>query len=82
MVDRERLEEVTKEVMGILERGMEGRSKSYNRSIMASVLKELPVFFNSHTEVMNYVLQSLHNCSNEGEKRGAVAMLKNLLRGE
>ena len=82
MVDRERLEEVTKEVMGILERGMEGRSKAYNRSIMASVLKELPVFFNSHTEVMNYVLQSLHNCSNEGEKRGAVAMLKNLLRGE
>lgn len=82
MVDRERLEEVTKEVLATLESGMESRTKAYNRSVMASVLKELPVFFNSHTEVMNYVLQSLHNCSNEGEKRGAVAMLKSLLRGE
>ena len=79
MVTPEKLEEVTADVIGTLSKGMEGRSRGFNRSVMASVLKELPVFFNSHTEVMNYVLQSLHNCSNIGEKRGATAMLRNLL---
>lgn len=79
MVDKAKLNELTAETLSILESGLKGRSKAYNRCVMASVLKELPVFFNSHTEVMNYVLQSLHNCSNEGEKRGAVAMLWDLL---
>lgn len=78
MVTKEKLQEVISEAVTTLENGMKGHSRAYNRSVMASVLKELPVFFNSHTEVMNYVLQSLHNCSNEGEKRGAVAMLWDL----
>ena len=79
MVTKDKLNEVTAEALSVLENGMKDRKRAYNRCVMASVLKELPVFFNSHTEVMNYVLQSLHNCSNEGEKRGAVAMLWDLL---
>lgn len=79
MVTPEKLTEVVDRTIADLKKGLEGRSRGYNRSVMASVLKELPVFFNSHTEVMNYVLQSLHNCSNVGEKRGAAEMLRKLL---
>lgn len=79
MVTPEKLNEVVDGTIADLQKGLEGRSRGYNRSVMASVLKELPVFFNSHTEVMNYVLQSLHNCSNVGEKRGAAEMLRELL---
>lgn len=79
MVDKETLNRVTEETLVKLEEGMKDRSRTYNRSVMASVLKELPVFFNSRTEVMNYVLQSFGNCSSEGEKHGAVAMLSDLL---
>ncbi len=79
MVTKDKLNAVTADALAVLEDGMKNHKRAYNRCVMASVLKELPVFFNSHTEVMNYVLQSLHNCSNEGEKRGAVAMLWDLL---
>lgn len=82
MVTPEKLESVAAETIETLAAGLEGRSRGYNRSVMASVLKELPVFFNSHTEVMNYVLQSLHNCSNVGEKRGAAEMLRSLLSAD
>ena len=69
------------EVITLLEESLKGRSKTYNRAVMAAVLKELPVFFNSHTEVMNYVLHSLKNCSAEWEKRGAVEMFRRMLEG-
>jgi len=36
------------------------------------VLKELPVFFVSHTEVMNYVRFTLDNCKDEAEKTASL----------
>ena len=81
MVDEAVLNRETDEVITLLEESLKGRSKTYNRAVMAAVLKELPVFFNSHTEVMNYVLHSLKNCSAEWEKRGAVEMFRRMLEG-
>ena len=46
----------------------DSKEKIYRRAVMASVLKELPVFFVSHTEVMNYVRFTLDNCKDEAEK--------------
>ncbi len=50
----------------------EKKEKIYRRAVMASVLKELPVFFVSHTEVMNYVRFTLDNCKDEAEKTASL----------
>ena len=42
--------------------------KKYRRAVMASVLKEIPVFFVSRTEVMNYLRFTMDNCSDNAEK--------------
>lgn len=56
----------------ILEEG----SRLRNRAVMAAVLKELPVYFNNHTEVMNYVRNSLASCRDEREKKISIELLR------
>lgn len=51
-------------------------SRIKNRAVMAGVLRELPVFFNNHTEVMNYVRNSLDGCRDEKEKKISVELLR------
>lgn len=55
---------------------LENGSRIRNRAIMAAVLRELPVFFNNHTEVMNYVRTSLDGCRDEKEKKISVELLR------
>lgn len=51
-------------------------SRLKNRAVMAAVLRELPVYFNSRTEVMEYVRSSLEQCHDEGEKRVSMELLR------
>lgn len=46
----------------------EKNGKLLNRAVMASVLRELPVFFGNRTEVMDYVRNSYASCSDKKEK--------------
>lgn len=46
--------------------------KNMQRARMAAILAELPVFFNSRTEVMNYVRDSLDSCKDNFEKAMSV----------
>ncbi|MBO5353812.1 MAG: hypothetical protein J6A77_11000 [Lachnospiraceae bacterium] len=55
---------------------LEEGSRIRNRAMMAAVLRELPVFFNNHTEVMNYVRNSLDGCRDEMEKKISVELLR------
>lgn len=55
---------------------LEQGSRIRNRAVMAAVLRELPVFFNNHTEVMNYVRNSLESCRDEKEKKISVDLLR------
>ncbi len=55
---------------------LEHGSRVRNRAVMAAVLRELPVFFNNHTEVMNYVRNSLDGCRDEKEKKISVDLLR------
>ncbi len=74
-VTPELLEARRQELFGTLEAAMAGKSRKYVRAMMASVLKELPVFFDSHTEVMNYVLASLGGCKDLAEKNASLDLL-------
>ncbi|MBR6642649.1 MAG: hypothetical protein IKL28_03195 [Lachnospiraceae bacterium] len=60
------------DIKEVLERG----SRLRNRAVMAAVLRELPVFFNNHTEVMNYVRNALEGCRDEKEKKISVELLR------
>jgi len=55
---------------------LENGSRVRNRAVMAAVLRELPVFFNNHTEVMNYVRSALDGCRDEKEKKISVELLR------
>lgn len=49
------------------------------RAIMAKTIYYLPVFFNSHSEVMNYVLYSLNKCTDLAEKYACVEILNEIM---
>ena len=55
---------------------LDNGSRIRNRAVMAAVLRELPVFFNNHTEVMNYVRNALDGCRDEKEKKISVELLR------
>lgn len=55
---------------------LESGSRVRNRAVMAAVLRELPVFFNNHTEVMNYVRNALDGCRDEKEKKISLDLLR------
>lgn len=53
----------------------DNNKQMYNRAVMASVLKELPVFFNNKSEVMEYIKNSLEQCRDKYEKNISIELL-------
>ncbi|NLP35293.1 MAG: hypothetical protein GX359_08905 [Clostridiales bacterium] len=49
------------------------------RAVMANTLSHIPVFFNNHTEVMNYVRYSLDRCNDPYEKTACIEILKGIM---
>lgn len=49
------------------------------RAIMANTINKVPVFFNSHSEVMDYVLYSLSKCTDPAEKYACVEILNEIM---
>lgn len=68
------IEEAAFKLLEKLAKELDGKDKQVKRAVIASVLKELPVFFVSHTEVMNYVRHSLEHCKDKAEKAAAIQM--------
>lgn len=75
-VSREMLDETAAKLETELKNCFEGKAKLVKRAVMASVLKELPVFFVSHTEVMNYVRFTLDNCKDNAEKTASLRLFR------
>lgn len=50
-----------------------------NRAVMANTLDKIPVFFKNHTEVMDYVLYSLKQCSDPAEKAACIDLVKDMM---
>ena len=70
------LKKVKEEFLVDIREALEHGSRIRNRAVMAAVLRELPVFFNNHTEVMNYVRNALDGCRDEKEKKISVELLR------
>ncbi len=70
--------EVTKgfeEIKAELTEAFGSDKKIMQRARMSAILSQLPVFFNSRTDVMNYVRDSLDGCRDTYEKMVAVRLI-------
>lgn len=65
------------ELKAELEESFSAGERALNRARMAAVLSSLPVFFNSRTDCMNYVRDSLSACRDNHEKNVAVGNILN-----
>lgn len=70
------LQQVKEAFLIDIREALENGSRVRNRAVMAAVLRELPVFFNNHTEVMNYIRTALDGCRDEKEKKISVELLR------
>lgn len=61
---------------------LKSQPKMLNRAMIAAVLRELPVFFSNHTEVMDYVKSSLAGCRDLAEKVVSVRLMEELMSEE
>lgn len=49
------------------------------RAIMANTIDKLPVFFNNHSEVKDYVLYSLTKCTDKAEKYASLEIINEIM---
>lgn len=75
------LAQVMKELEQDLSELFASCDKMIYRAVMANTMNKMPVFFNSHKEVMDYVLYALERCSDPYEK-AAVAEIINTIMSE
>lgn len=78
-VDRAYLETEAGAYLKELEDVFSGSSKQVVRAIMAKVLSDLPVYFNSIDEIQAYIRGSLESCLDEAEKETCKELLEELM---
>ena len=77
-VDEAKLDLEFEKFSKALDEAFKNGNRALNRARQAAVLSTLPVFFNSKSDVMNYVRESLSACSNVHEKNTAVSKILSL----
>lgn len=82
VVDRPYLEKVANSYFEELDQVFSQVSKPVMRAVMARVLSELPVYFNSIDEVEAYIRGSLEGCLDEAEKEACKELLEELMDDE
>lgn len=59
----------------------ENNPQVLNRAIMAKILSNIPVFFNSRQEIKEYIENSLAHCSNKGEVMACYMVISDMMEG-
>lgn len=57
----------------------EENDRMVSRAVMANTLNKLPVFFDNHREVMDYVLYSLEKCTDPAEKAACIDIIRDIM---
>ena len=79
--ERQDLDQLSKDLCEKLLGAWSAQPRNLNRAMLAAVLAELPVFFGSQNDVMDYVRSSLAGCHDLAEKIGSVRLMKQLMEG-
>lgn len=78
-VDRERLGKEIDKLIRDLEDRFQSLDRMIVRAIMANTMNKMPVFFNSHSEVMDYVLYALNKCTDLAEKYASIEIIEGIM---
>lgn len=81
-VDKQYLEQTAEAYFKELEAVFAAASKPVVRAVMAKVLSDLPVYFNSIDEIQSYIRGSLVSCTDEAEKETCKELLEELMEYE
>ena len=77
--DEKYIEEVTINLANEFSALFEGTDRYYKRAVMASVLSNLPAFFNNADELKGYIHIALTQCTDEAEKQCCMVLIKQLI---
>ena len=58
----------------------ENKPAIVRRAVMASVLSQLPVFFNNVNEIVAYINTSLSGCTDPAEKAAVLEIVKDIIK--
>jgi hypothetical protein len=78
IADDEYIKKVQDELISKLTELFNKSSKQVVRGIMACTLNKMPVFFNTSEEIINYIKNSLMQCSDKAEKMASIEIIKDL----
>jgi hypothetical protein len=78
-VSEEMLKEEADRLFRELTKLFEESDRMISRAVMANTLNKLPVFFDNHKEVMDYVLYSLEKCSDPAEKAACIEIISDII---
>lgn len=79
IVDEDKVYEVKKSLVQELTALFDQSDRMVTRAVMANTINKIPVFFNDHKEVMDYVLYSLQRCTDEYEKAACVEIINDIM---
>ncbi len=79
-VTKEKADEEADRLTEKLARLFESCDRMAMRAVMANLLDKLPVFFEGHKEVMDYVRNALEKCSDPAEKAACMEIIMNMIR--
>ncbi len=65
-----------------LDKSFDGTQQIIKRAVQASVLSQLPVFFNNTEEIQNYVNQSLIQCNDRAEQMAVIEVIRFIVGGK
>ncbi len=78
-VSEDKIREETDRLIGELTKLFEQCDRMVSRAIMANLLDKVPVFFNGHKEVMEYVLNSMEKCTDQAEKAACIEIILDMI---
>ena len=82
IVDETMIQQKLEELVALFKDMFKKSQKVYQRAVMASVLSEMPVFFNDVAEVSEYIRTQITSCKNESEKMACYAILSDMMEDE
>ncbi|MGN0329530.1 MAG: hypothetical protein ACI4D4_11205 [Lachnospira sp.] len=71
---------VADKLINELEELFNDENQMIRRAVMASVLSNIPVFFNNTQEIQEYINNSLISCTDEAEKKAVVEIIKMIVK--
>mgnify|MGYP007057763778 CR=1 FL=1 len=76
------IKELTDALIADLTKVFEENGRLYNRAVMATVISNLPAYFNNIKEFEEYVHVSLSQCNDEAEQKACMTLINMMMASE